>query len=87
MLVSDIKRRADELAAFSAKIKYLSKEAKLEEITQTISESQKQLPAILEAPMQRSSNYASLLLIDQPERISASLSKARSRHIPPQKPN
>jgi len=34
--VSDIKKRADELAAISAKIKSLSKESKLDEINQTI---------------------------------------------------
>jgi hypothetical protein len=47
MSVSDIKRRADELATVSAKIKYLSKESKLDEIAHTIAESQKHLPVLL----------------------------------------
>jgi hypothetical protein len=47
MSVSDIKRRAEELAAVSAKIKYLSKESKLDEIGNAIAESQKQLPVLL----------------------------------------
>lgn len=82
MSSSDIKKRADELAVISAKIKYLSKESKLDEIHQTIVESQKNGLAMSESVM-HVSNFSSGLLVEPSERSVAFPTKKASRHVAP----